>query len=160
MVNAMSRGPVLLIIGVVCVISGLFISWPLVRAAWQYKAVAGHITNVLIIPENETHSRVLVSFDYPTNGKREITMGHQLVNERLEPIADPLLPHAQATRLAEQLTGRSVRVFFPANQQADAAFMLSPVSDDRGLRPEQGAVIVIIGLVCSILAQMTRLRRP
>jgi hypothetical protein len=159
----MTRVHVLLGFGVLCIIVGLIIAWPLLRAGMLYKAVPGYITHVLVIPENATHSRLMVSFDFPTKGKREITMGHQLVNDRLEPISDPVLPHDEAARLSDELIGRSVRVFIEVNRPYDSAFMLSPVratSDNRALNPEQGAIIVIIGLACSILAQMTRLRRP
>ena len=44
------------------------------------------------------------------------------------------------------------------NHPIESAFMLSPVSVDGRVRPEHGALLVMIGLAMGILGQLARRR--
>ena len=124
--------------GIIFMVVGFVIAWPLVRAATMYSAVSAKVMTVLIIPVNETHSRVSIAYDYRVGGSAK----------------GDIARHTQ-----RQLEGRSVRVYVDMNRPYDTAFMLNPLSEDQPIRPEQGALLVMLGIFCSILAQLTRLRR-
>jgi hypothetical protein len=150
-----------LAMGIIFMVIGFVIAWPLVRAATMYSAVSAKVMTVLIIPVNETHSRVSIAYDYRVGGsaKGDIALGFNLVDERLQLVEDPIVTNDVARHTQRQLEGRSVRVYVDMNRPYDTAFMLNPLSEDQPVRPEQGALLVMLGIFCSILAQLTRLRR-
>ena len=150
--------------GIIFMVIGFVVAWPLVRAATMYSAVSAKVMTVLIIPVNATHSRVLIAYDYRVVGsadaaKGDIALGFNLVDERLQLVDDPIVTNEVARHTQRQLEGRSVRVYVDMNRPYDTAFMLNPLSEDQPIRPEQGALLVMLGIFCSILAQLTRLRR-
>lgn len=138
---------------------GLVIAWPLVRAAVQFRPVRGEILDVIIVPADNGRARVIIAFEYPLPTAGERAIGYTLTDERLQPVPDPELDMQQAESLRRNLVGRDVRIYYEVNRPIDSAFMLSPVSTKGGLRAEHGALMVLIGIACSILGQLARVRR-
>jgi hypothetical protein len=147
-------------IGIISMIVGFVIAWPLVYAAMQYTMVPGKVVAIMVLPVNEQQSRVAFAYDYRVGGRQgDIALGYALADDRLEIIDDPIVSHEVARRTHAQLDGQSVRVYVDMNRPYTTAFMLNPMSELRGIRPEQGALLVMFGIACSILAQLNRIRR-
>ena len=82
-----------------------------------------------------------------------------MANDRLQVVDDPVVSNDLARRAQDQLDGRSVRVYVDVNRPYESAFILNPLSEEQIIRPEQGALLVMLGIGLSIIAQLTRIRR-
>jgi hypothetical protein len=150
---------VLILLSLVTMVAGLVVAWPLVRAAWSFTPVHGEVLDVLTLPEPDGRLRVAIAYEYPLPARGEHALGYTQSDERLRPIADPVLDAALANRLRQALPGRKVRIFYDANHPLDSAFMLSPTLAPDGLRAEHGTLLVMAGIALGILGQLARLRR-
>lgn len=149
----------IIVVSLLVALVGLVIAWPLVRAAVQFRPVRGEVIDVLTVPANDGQVRVIIAYEYPLPTTGERAIGYTLTDERLQPVADPLLDPVQAESLRRSLPGRAVRVYYDVNHPIDSAFMLSPVASTGGVRAEHGALMVLIGIAFSIVGQLARLRR-
>lgn len=144
---------------------GLVIAWPLVRAAVGFHPVRGQIIDVIALPAEGDRVQLAIAYEYPLPTRGERALGYALTDERLQPVADPVVDAAQAKTLLRVLPGRAVRVYYDVNHPIDSAFMLSPVTTGvsigfgTGLRAEHGALMVMVGLAFGILGQLARKRR-
>jgi hypothetical protein len=136
---------------------GLVIAWPLVRAAVQFRPVSGHIMEVITLPAEGERIQLAIAYEYPLPQRGERAIGYALSDGRLQPVGDPVVDASEANALLRALRpGRPVRIYYDVNHPIDSAFMLSPVSIDGRLRPEHGALLVMIGLAFGILGQLAR----
>ena len=142
---------------------GFVVAWPLVCAATMYSTAWAKVLTVLVIPVDETHSRVSFAYEFRISGngphQGNIVLSYNLADERLQLVDDPVVSNDIARRTQQQYEDRSVRVYVDMNRPYDSAFMLNPLNQERPIRPEQGALLVMLGICCSILAQLNRIRR-
>lgn len=148
----------LILLGMALMVIGLVIGWPLVRAAVSFRPVRGEILDVIATPAEAGRMRITIAYEYPLPTRGERAIGYTLTDERLHPVADPVVDAAAADAL-RALAGRPVRVYYDVNQPLDSAFMLNPVGDRGGLRAEHGALMLMAGVALSLIGQLGRLRR-
>ena len=149
----------LIVVSLLMMSIGLVIAWPLVRAAVEFRPVRGQILDVIALPGPGDRIQLAIAYEYPLPTHGEHALGYTLTDERLQPVADPVVDAAQANALLRALPGRWVRVYYDVNHPIDSAFMLNPIGVTGGLRAEHGALMVFIGLAFGILGQLARKRR-
>ncbi len=151
----------LTVICLTLLIVGLVIGWPLLRASVKFRAVYGQILDVIAVPIDDQQVSLAIAYEYPLPGPgRNRALGYALTDGNLQPLLhDHIVRAADAEAWKGALYGHNVRVYYDVNDPIDTAFMISPLRTTHGMRPEYGMLMIMFGLACGILGQLTRRRR-
>jgi hypothetical protein len=147
------------ITGLLAVLAGLALAWPLLRAAAQYQIVRGRVLDVLTQPTTDGRVRMAVAYEFTPPGRREVLLSYRTSDWRLAPGDDPVVDPATADLWQRTLPGRIVPVYVDVNAGADSAFMVADPRRLGRLKAEHGIPLTLMGLLLWIVGYWTRLRR-
>jgi hypothetical protein len=139
---------------------------PLALARWHHLSAEAEICDVFLQTVGAGigpgQARLLVQLEFPADEDHQhdswCSLGGNLADERLRPIADAVLPldeaQARAQRLIPDAAGRrrTCRVFFPAGHPEDAV-MVSPELETSLGAYDVGLALVACGMLTFMLAR-------
>lgn len=151
----------LLIVGVLGLALGSWLTLPLAQVYVSGQVVWGRILDAVIVPVGEGQARFTVFFEYPLPGSdgRTWAQGAAQADERLELHDEPLLPIVQAVALRQTLLAQSRRrVYLPANPAVAQPFIITDVGSN-GLGYRQGFFILLAGSLIVTMGLTARRQR-
>ena len=147
------------ITGLLAVITGLALAWPMLRAAAQYQVVRGRVLDVLTQPTVDGRVRMSVAYEFTPPGRREVWLSYRTSDWRLEPGDDAVVDPATAELWQRSLPGRVVPVYVAVNDGGDSAFMVADPRRLGRLKAEHGIPLALMGLLLWLFGYWARLRR-
>lgn len=149
----------LLVLGVILLAAGLWLGWPLIRAASQLTLTKGRVLDVLTMPLPDGRVRVAIALEFSISGKVRETVLCYRQADRSFALAEYLdLPADHAENLGRTLPNQWLRVFYDVNDPAGSAFMVSERLEPGRLRAEHGVLLLLMGISCWIMAWFARRR--
>lgn len=149
----------LLILGLVLLIAGVWLGWPLLHAASQLTRVRGVVLDVLAAPLPDGRARVAVAYQFTVPGKpRQTVLGYRLADRGFTLSEHLDLPAERAELLGRTLPNQWMWVFYDVNDPAGSAFMVTDGFEPGRLRAEHGVLLLLTGIACWLLAWFTRRR--
>jgi hypothetical protein len=147
------------IAGLVALIAGLALGWPMLRAHLQYQTVRGRVLDVLTQPAPDGRVRVSIAYEFSPPGRREVRLSYRTSDWRLQPGDEVLVDATTAELWQRSLPGRNVPVYVDVNDGGDSAFMVADPSRLGRIEAEHGMQLVMVGLLLWIFGYWARLRR-
>lgn len=151
-----------LVVAIVLVAVGALMALPAVRTVATHQRADGVLVAAHAAAEGGGQARVQVVYRF-VSGEREGVELHQLAcrqaDQNFHPIADPLLPRAEAERVVRAMLegSRARTVYFRPEDPEATAFVLEEAHGRPGRRALTGASLAAVGLLWWLAM---RRRRP
>ncbi|MBA2479364.1 MAG: hypothetical protein H0V44_01780 [Planctomycetes bacterium] len=150
--------------GLVLVIAGALLLWPLARTYWRYERTTGQIVDVFALPVGSEQARLQLVFEFTLQSKTEKVSyyGYNQADGLYRPIEDPVVDKARVTEITRRMIGEDPRyriqrrVFYDAADPAGTAFIVVDGVSDHSHRYEVGMGCVVSGLLCMAFARRRR----
>jgi hypothetical protein len=150
--------------GLLLVVAGALLMWPLVRTYWRYARTTGQVVDVFPLPVAGDQVRLQLVFEFTIETKSEKVSyyGYNQADELYRPIEDPVVDKVRVPELTRRLVGEDPRfhirrrVFYDARDPAGTAFIVVDGVGENSHRYEVGMGAVVSGLMCMAFARRRR----
>jgi hypothetical protein len=153
----------LLLLGLTLVLFGAFVAWPLIYASMHYQVVNGRIMDVYSDRRTDDAVWLCVSYEFPVPSKngQAIALGHMLADRSLRRSDGILVPAHQEQDVEHNLLHVQPvrRVFYEVNDPIGTAFMLTDQGISHSIGPDQGLVVIVVGLALWWIAYLVRRKK-
>jgi hypothetical protein len=145
-----------LVAGVTCLVAGMWLAWPLARAAMASQLTWGRVIDVVVVPTDDERVRLDVIFEYlPLGGDGQtLVQGRLQADGALRVLADsPVLTGEQARRRRQDLLARPQRRVVAIDGQEPAIVV---GSGEHGWDFRDGQILAVVGGLMAVIGLLRR----
>ncbi|MBA3707565.1 MAG: hypothetical protein H0W83_01950 [Planctomycetes bacterium] len=152
------------LLGVILVLAGGMLMWPLARTYWRYSQTTGEIIDVFPVPVGSDQVRLQLVFEFRIRSKNDklSIYGYSQADSQYRRVEDPVVDKSRVPALTRQLVGEDPRfrirrrVFYEASDPEGTAFIVVDGITETSHRYEVGMAAAVSGLLCLMFARRRR----